>query len=829
LKLKSRTSADSAIRSNLLSEFIMSPHLLQKDYPTQSSLAGLNREKLLELYTQMALLRTFELEAQKVFRKGEMPGFIHLYIGEEATGVGICAHLRPDDWITSTHRGHGHALAKGVPPREVMAELYGRATGCCGGRGGTMHLYRPKFGLFGTNGLVGGGIPSTVGVAMSAKKRGTDQVAVAFFGDGGVQNGTFHESVNLAGAQRAPVIFVCENNLYATATPLTMATANVEIATKAAAYGIPGVAVDGNDVIAVYEVMHEAVKRARAGGGPTLIESKTYRIVGHHEGDPVCGTYRTQKELDEWMTRCPLASFRRRLLESDIAQEEDFARLDSDVAETIADAIEFARKSPEPEESTALLHSWADPLHPPIPTPAVETVEGGWLTAVRDGIAEEMRLNPHIVYLGEGTAMRGGTFGHTKNLYEEFGPTRMMDMPISELGYTGASVGLAVTGVRPICDLMMGDFLFEAASQIVQQAAKLRYMSNGQISVPMVIRAMHGTLKNTGPHHSGNYYTVWGHCPGLVVVVPSNPGDAKGLFKTALRASDPVIFLEHKALLSTKGPVPIGECMIPFGEARIARAGHDITVVSVSYTLHLCLQAAVQLAAKGISCEVIDLRTIVPLDIDTILESVTKTGRLVIADEGFSMFGLGAEIAQQVIESAFDELDAPIGRLHTEPVAAPFSPALERATLLNVMRIADGIKATFEGRPPLPTRLSFELARKSRGVPVRLKAADSSDETALPCTATATPATHQAKIAANGKWIPVTIPNMDLTVTEARIVSWLKKEGDTVRQGEPLLEVETDKAVVNIETPASGRLARILKPVESVVKLTERVAEIEPG
>src|SRR5262249_26555876 len=224
---------------------------------------------------------------QEVYKKGEMPGFIHLYVGEEATAVGVCAHLRPSDWITSTHRGHGHALAKGVAPKAVLAELYGKATGCCGGRGGSMHLYSVAEGLFGTNGFVGAGIPLAVGLGLSAKTRGTDQVAVAFFGDGAVNHGTFHEGINFAGVQNAPVIFVCENNLYATATPLSIATLNTEVASKAAAYGIPGVAVDGNDVLAVWEVMRQAALRARTGEGPTLIEAKTYRTVGHHEGDPL--------------------------------------------------------------------------------------------------------------------------------------------------------------------------------------------------------------------------------------------------------------------------------------------------------------------------------------------------------------------------------------------------------------------------------------------------------------------------------------------------------------------------------------------------------------
>ena len=287
---------------------------------------GLDGHALLGLYETMVLLRRFESAAQVACRRGETPGFLHLYIGEEATAVGVCAHLRPADWITSTHRGHGHALAKGVPPRTLMAELFGRRDGCCGGRGGTMHLYDRSVGLFGTNGIVAAGISHAVGAGISARMRGKDDIAVAFFGDGAVNHAGFHELVNFAAVQRAPVVFVCENNLYATATPLTMTTLNTEVASKAAAYGLPGVAVDGNDVVAVWAAMREATARARAGEGPTLIEAKTYRTVGHHEGDPVIGSYRTQAEVDAWATRCPVATCRRRLGEDLAVPESDACR-----------------------------------------------------------------------------------------------------------------------------------------------------------------------------------------------------------------------------------------------------------------------------------------------------------------------------------------------------------------------------------------------------------------------------------------------------------------------------------------------------------------------
>ena len=551
---------------------------------------GLTADAMLRLYEQMVLLRRFELAAQIACRTGETPGFLHLYIGEEAVATGVCAHLRAADWITSTHRGHGHALAKGMDPRALMAELYGKRGGAVGGRGGTMHLYDSSVGLFGTNGVVASGAPHALGAAISAQFRGTGDVGVAFFGDGATNHGGFHEALNIAGFRRAPVVFVCENNLYATATALSSVTLNPEVATRAASYGIPGVAVDGNDVVAMWTAVRTAVDRARAGGGPTLIEAKTYRTVGHHEGDPVTGSYRGQAEVDAWTARCPVTNFRARLRdEFGIATDGQLTEIERRIDDVVQGSVDFARASPEPDPATVFRHTYADPINPPealASRPATATRETSWLDAVRDGIAEEMRDNRNILYFGEGTGERGGTFAHTKGLYQEFGADRVVDMPISEQGFTGAALGASATGVRVIADLMFADFLFEAGGQIALQAAKLRYMSNGQMQAPMVIRVGAGTVRSTGPHHSGTYHPIWAHIPGLIVCMPATPADAKGLMKTALRAGDPVLMLETKALFASKGPVPEGEHYVPFGLARIARSGHHLTIAATGQMVH---------------------------------------------------------------------------------------------------------------------------------------------------------------------------------------------------------------------------------------------------
>src|SRR5215211_3884638 len=308
--------------------------------------------RLLSLYREMLVIRRTEEQLARAYQQGHIPGACHTYVGQEAVAVGLCARLRPDDVIFSTHRGHGHALAKGVPPRELISELLGRATGCSRGRGGSMHLFAPEVGLMGTTGIVGPNILQATGAGYSFKLLANDRVSVGFFGDGAVNNGAFHEGLNLAAIWDLPVIYVCENNLYATEVPFDSATRNTDVAERTRSYGIPGIAVDGNDVLAVYEAAEAAVARARAGKGPTLIEGRTYRTRPHAEGMRDAG-YRTSDEIDAWKTRDPIVSLRERAIAAGTATADEFDAIDADVKAIVADALDFATKSPYPDPSTA--------------------------------------------------------------------------------------------------------------------------------------------------------------------------------------------------------------------------------------------------------------------------------------------------------------------------------------------------------------------------------------------------------------------------------------------------------------------------------------------
>jgi 2-oxoisovalerate dehydrogenase E1 component len=320
---------------------------------------NLSEVEMLAMYRTMLLIRRTEEQIAKLYAAGKIFGGCHSYVGEEAVATGVCAHLRRDDVVFSTHRGHGHALAKGVPPHEVIAELLGKATGCSGGRGGSMHLFKPEIGFMGSSGIVGPCITLAAGGGYTAKLLKTDRVSVAFFGDGAVNNGAFHEGVNLATIWGLPVLFVCENNLYATEVPFAQATKNPSVASRGVAYGLPGVEVDGNDVLAVYRVAGEAVHRARAGGGPTLIECKTYRTRPHSEGMRDAG-YRTQEEVNEWKVRDPIKKLRERLIDDGVAVEAELEQIDAEVRVVVDKAAEFAESSPMPDPSSVTGHVYSD-------------------------------------------------------------------------------------------------------------------------------------------------------------------------------------------------------------------------------------------------------------------------------------------------------------------------------------------------------------------------------------------------------------------------------------------------------------------------------------
>ncbi len=649
---------------------------------------AIDADQLVELYRRMLRIRRFEEQVALLYQSGDVPGFVHISVGQEATAVGACWPLRPDDYLASTHRGHGHCLAKGMAMAPMFAELFGRESGACAGRGGSMHIADPSVGMLGANGIVGAGLPIAVGAAFAAQRRG-DGVSVAFFGDGAVATGAFHEAVNLAALWRLPVIFFCENNGYAEFSA-TAAQHPAPIVGRASGYGIDGVELDGTDVVAVAQSMSTIVERVRAGGGPVLVEAHTHRWHGHYEGDPL--KYRPDDALDRYHERDPIARARRELeargVEAGIVQA-----VEDGVDDELEAALAEARASPEPDR-TRLFDFVTTPRAVPAPsTPGDVFEEDEWrmMDAVRTALEVELERDPDVFVAGIDVGQGGNVFAITRGLWERW-PDRVLDTPISETAILGLGVGASMAGLKPVVEIMYLDFIGVCLDQLLNQAAKLRFMTGGAVTLPMTVRTQFGSGRSSGSQHSQSLEALLAHIPGLTVVMPSTPADAYGLLRSAIQDPNPVIVIENRALYGKREHRCPSEHTVPIGQAVVRRPGQDLTIVSFSRMVLDSLRAADELAGLGIEAEVIDLRTVVPLDWPTVLESVRRTGRLLVAHEAVTDFGVGAEVAARVADEAFWSLDAPVRRVGAPFTPAPYAPSLEREWVPNTAGIVEAAR-----------------------------------------------------------------------------------------------------------------------------------------
>ena len=668
---------------------------------------GLTKEELVGYLRQVMEIRALENNIANLLSKAVLKGASHLYAGEEAVAVGAVAALRDNDLITSTHRGHGHAHAHGDAHAKtleakqehydkMMAEVLGKSGGYCKGKGGSMHIADVEHGNLGATGIVGGNIPVAVGAGLAQKLMKTDRVVVCFFGDGASNTGNFHESLNMASIWDLPVIFVVENNLYGMSVPFKKVTKLPDIASRACAYGIPGEVVDGMDVLAVRGAVAKAAERARRGEGPTLIECKTYRWFGHSHSDP--RAYRTREEEADWKKRDPIVVMKDNLQVVKMLTDSEFESLETTVDAKLDKAMEYSNASPQPKVEEVDTDVYAPSKFTRADYEADQCLRAAlvkgeikreitYAQALVEAAREEMKRDSRVFIMGEDVGLYGGAYGATRDLYKEFGEWRVIDTPISEATIGGAAVGAAMAGLRPIAEIMYVDFTPLAMDQIANQGAKNRYMFGGKTSVPMVIRTEGGAGRAIAAHHSQSLESLWTHFPGIYVVMPSTPYDVKGLLKAAIRDDNPVMFIEHKMLYGQKGFVPEEEYIIPFGVADIKRPGKDITLVTYSRMVFRALEAAETLAKEGLDVEVIDLRTLKPLDIDTIVTSVKKTGRLVCVSEAYENTGFINEVMMQVNERAFDYLDAPMVRVASANVPIPRAETLEDGAIPNVGRI----------------------------------------------------------------------------------------------------------------------------------------------
>ena len=650
------------------------------------------RPPLTEQYRRMWLIRVFEERARELFEQGVIVGTAHSCVGQEAIAVGAAGAMREGDYLVGHHRSHGHLIAAGADLRRMMAEMFGKRTGYCKGLGGSMHIADLSLDILGCNGIVGAGVPHASGAGLTAALRGSGRAVIAFFGDGAAGQGAAHEGINLAATWKLPVVFICENNQFALSADWRTQRAVEDIAVRAQGYGVPGAVVDGNDVVAVEDAVEAALERARAGDGPSLLEMKTFRRMQHSMRANLPDV-RDPALVEEWERRDPLPRLEERLRASGELDDDLVAQIRAEVEAQVDAAVTAALGDEDARPDDLLPAVFAPHASHPAP-PASGERALAFVPAIREALELELAADPDVIVMGEDVGRVGGLFRATEGLYERFGPERIRDTPLTESGFVGCAVGAALTGLRPVVELQFSDFAAVAFDQIANQAAKLRFMMGGQPTMPLVIRMVGGAGIRLGAQHSQSLEALFAHIPGLVVVMPSNPYDAKGLLAAAIEDENPVVFLEQKLLFfGDPAPVPEERYALDLGVARVAREGSDVTVVALGASVPHALRVAHELEAEGMSVEVVDPRTLVPLDTATIEASVAKTHRLVVVHEAVQFGGLGAEIAAHVAEHCFWELDAPLARVGAPQHPMPYQKDLELATLPGPAEIDAAVRA----------------------------------------------------------------------------------------------------------------------------------------
>jgi 2-oxoisovalerate dehydrogenase E1 component len=641
--------------------------------------AGLDDAELARLYRALLVPRLIEEKMLRLLRQGRLSKWFS-GIGQEAIAVGVVAALDERDFVLPLHRNLGVFTTRHVDLDRLLRQLLGREGGFTDGRDRSFHFGTLEHRIVGMISHLGAMLPVADGLALAGRFRGEQRVVAVFSGDGGTSEGDFHEALNLAAVWRLPVIFVVENNGWGLSTPTAEQYACADLADRAAGYGMPGAVIDGNDVLAVVAAVREAADRGRRGDGPTLIEAKTYRMRGHEE---TSGTdYVPPDELARWARLDPLLRLEAVLDGRGVLPAGERDRLRAEITAEVDATVENALAAPEPDSTVHRETSavWAEPVRVGTPKhgpPAGEPVELRYIDAISDGLREAMRADERVVLLGQDIAGYGGAFKATEGFVAEFGNDRVRNTPIIESGALGCALGLALDGFHPMVEMQFGDFISCGFNQVVNNLATTHYRWGAP--VPVVIRAPVGGGTGAGPFHSQNVEAFFANVPGLRIVAPATPADAKGLLLSAFEDSNPVLYLEHKALYrSERGPVPTGWHRVPFGEARIARPGRDATVVTYGVGVRWALEAAALLAGDGAGdVEVIDLRTLRPWDSATVLASVERTGRALVLHEAPQTGGFGGEIAAVIGEQAFASLDAPVMRVGSTDTPVPFSRRLE--------------------------------------------------------------------------------------------------------------------------------------------------------
>ncbi|MEM6899342.1 MAG: thiamine pyrophosphate-dependent enzyme [Pseudomonadota bacterium] len=663
---------------------------------TDTSAAGTPTDDFeLTAFKQVAFIRAFEAATQELTRTKPpvIMGSVHLCAGQEAVPVGALEALRDDDQVICTYRGHGWALAAGVAPEAAMAEICHRSPGVNGGRGGSAYMMAPETRFVGENSIVGAGTTIACGVALANVRKGNGCVVIVTIGDGAMNQGSVHEAMAFAAVRQLPIVFVVENNGWSELTATSDMFLVDRLASRSKGYGIPSATIDGGKVLAVRDSVAKAADHARSGQGPSLLEIKVPRLWGHYNRD--IEHYRSKQDRAEAEALDPLKRIGEKLLAEGVSQQ-DIDELVITEDKRVAEIVERVVAMPQPDPVTAIDHVMG-PARDSNPT-KIETKELAGVAAVNTALRQELRADPNVVFFGEDVGKAGGIFGAAKNLQSEFGADRVFDTPIAENAILGTAVGAAMSGLRPIAEIMWADFIFVALDQLINQAANIRYLTQGRTTVPMVVRTQQGATPGSCSQHSQSIEAILAHMPGIKVAVAATPHDHYSVLRAAIRDDDPCVVIEARSCYQTKGDVVITDEAEPVGKARLRRSGNQVLLLSWGTMANRAEEAADALDGEGISAAVLDLRWLSPLDFDQLDAAVEACdGAVLVVHEAVKTAGFGAEIACTVQERRTAAgKSARIRRLTTPDTRIPASPVLQDALIPSVDAIASAVRELLE-------------------------------------------------------------------------------------------------------------------------------------
>ncbi|MBM3286151.1 MAG: tungsten formylmethanofuran dehydrogenase [Candidatus Eisenbacteria bacterium] len=657
---------------------------------------AIDSETLLALYEKM--LRVYFIEERmKVFVRANKCSFHSSSRGHEKLQIAVAMALRPGkDWFFPYYREKALMVGLGMPLRDIFLHMLSREGDPCGnGRNMSEHFSSKALRVVSPTACTGTQYLAAVGMARAVKADGRDEIVYVSSGEGTTSQGEFFESLNWASREQLPVLFVIQNNGLAISVSQETQT-GVHIHEISRSFNIRAIDVDGTRFTHLYSAMKPPLDAIRAGAGPLLVEAHVVRLDAHSSSDDH-KKYRTEEELAEAARRDPLSHTEAALVRRGILTGERISELREKTKAEVDAAAEEADAYPYPDPTNLMSHIVSD-LLPVVDEPEQAPLSPEPVTmidAINHGLREEMERNPRILIWGEDVAdPKGGVFGVTRGLGTAF-PGRVENSPLAEASIVGVAQGMAIGGWKPVVEIQFGDYSFPAFMQMRNEIPTLRWRSQGAWTCPLVVRVPVGGYIRGGPFHSQCVEALYAHSPGWRVLYPSNAADAKGLIKSACRADDPVLFLEHKGLyrqVYSKSPEPGPDHLIPFGKARVARPGTDVTVIAWGSAVQRSIQASGEAEKEGVSVEVIDLRCIIPYDRETISESVTKTGRAIIAHEAILTGGFGGEIAAFIADACFASLDGPVKRVAARDSFCPFAPTLEAAVLPNQERILEAIR-----------------------------------------------------------------------------------------------------------------------------------------